>query len=201
MSVGIYIITNKINNKQYIGQSLNCKARSQMHLRSKGGAPILYNALKKYGKENFEVEIIAYPGISQLALDAVEKWKIKQYNTIAPYGYNIRDGGSGGGLDTEKTKQKKSIAKKGKNNPMFGYQFSNETKKKIAASLTGRKASEETKKKQSLSMTGKKHSAETLEKISNSSKGINKGKKHSKEHKKKISEGLKKYYQNKKMSE
>jgi hypothetical protein len=66
---------------------------------------------------------------------------------------------------SEETKKKISIS-------LSGRKRSEETKKKISISLTGRKVSNTSKKKNSLWHKGKKHSKETKEKISNSLKGM-----------------------------
>ena len=57
---GIYKIINKINNKIYIGQSINITERLKQHKRSlnKYFKYPLYNAFRKYGIDNFEFIII-----------------------------------------------------------------------------------------------------------------------------------------------
>ena len=84
----IYIIKNKINNKVYIGQtSRTIYSRFQQHinnaLRDEDDGMILYEAIRKYGKENFYVE----------ELECVEIKLLSFYNCIRPNGYNIREGG------------------------------------------------------------------------------------------------------------
>jgi hypothetical protein len=63
-NVGIYCFTNTINNKKYIGQSINLKARIKTHYSSyknpKYNHLALYKAFLKYGIENFQLEIIEY---------------------------------------------------------------------------------------------------------------------------------------------
>ena len=98
----IYKITNKINNKIYIGQTVkSVKVRFQQHLSTaknnksnclhRGYA--LHNALLKYGAENFQVETLGeYPDEE---LDAVEISIIKELGSLAPAGYNITAGGGG----------------------------------------------------------------------------------------------------------
>lgn len=64
---GIYKITNKINGHCYIGKSIDLKERLQEHFRIpfrdnqdyKKEYP-LYRAIKKYGKENFDIIILEY---------------------------------------------------------------------------------------------------------------------------------------------
>ena len=54
----IYKATNLINKKVYIGQTVKTlKERIYKHL-CEGKCPHFYRALKKYGKDNFEWEII-----------------------------------------------------------------------------------------------------------------------------------------------
>lgn len=94
---GIYIIKNDINDKVYIGQSINIHKRIQEHFwKSECSKDVSYNsalhtAIRKYGKEHFYYEILEECDASQL--DEREKEYIKQYNSISPNGYNILSGG------------------------------------------------------------------------------------------------------------
>ena len=54
---GIYQITNKVNNKIYIGQSIDIERRWNQHKYGKGSV-VLMNAIKKYGLDNFEFKIL-----------------------------------------------------------------------------------------------------------------------------------------------
>jgi hypothetical protein len=54
---GIYQITNKINNKIYIGQSIDIERRWNQHMYGKGSV-VLMNAITKYGLDNFEFKIL-----------------------------------------------------------------------------------------------------------------------------------------------
>ena len=61
--IGIYKITNTINNKVYIGQSIDIAKRWREHKRrafvqNKEYNKYLYNAFRKYGLENFSFEVI-----------------------------------------------------------------------------------------------------------------------------------------------
>lgn len=90
---GIYKIINKINNKIYIGQSINIELRWKRHLTLKDNMPI-HLAIQKYGQQNFILEIIEI--CPQEELNAKEIYWINQYNSKVPNGYNISDGGKGG---------------------------------------------------------------------------------------------------------
>lgn len=94
---GIYIIKNDINNKVYIGQSINIHKRIQEHFwKSECNKDVSYNsilhaAIRKYGKEHFYYEILEE--CDESLLDTLEKEYINKYNSISPNGYNILSGG------------------------------------------------------------------------------------------------------------
>lgn len=93
MVKAIYKITNLLNNKVYIGQSVNPQKRWWQHCNSAqvhcDEYPI-HNAIRKYGKDNFLFEVIEWTG----NYDNREMELIKQYNSISPNGYNISKGGA-----------------------------------------------------------------------------------------------------------
>lgn len=95
--VGIYKITNLVNNKVYIGQSINIEKRIKEHFwkatceKDISFNSILHQAIRKYGKENFIWEILEECSVEDI--DRLEQEYIKQYNCISPNGYNILVGG------------------------------------------------------------------------------------------------------------
>lgn len=104
---GIYKIINNINNKIYIGQSINIPQRIRIHFSTKSKNTPLYNAIKKYGKENFIVEIIEY--CDKELLNSKEQLYIKQYNCMVPYGYNLTSGGGSGHRLCAESREKMSF--------------------------------------------------------------------------------------------
>ena len=93
--IGIYKITNKINNKSYIGQSINIESR-WIHHRNypiKYSRYPLYLAFEKYGIENFNFEVIEECSCGEL--DEKEQYYISKYDTYNN-GYNQTLGGSSG---------------------------------------------------------------------------------------------------------
>lgn len=92
----LYLITNKINNKQYIGQtinSLNHRFNQHVaHAKLRVNTPIC-KAFNKYGKNNFSINLLEECSIS--ALNEKEKHYIQKYNTYYK-GYNATLGGAGG---------------------------------------------------------------------------------------------------------
>lgn len=90
--VGIYIIKNKINNKVYIGQSINIKNRWKGHIKaSKTNDSHLYRAIRKYGLENFDFDVLEE--CSKEYLDEKENYYILKYNSNnSDFGYNNTTG-------------------------------------------------------------------------------------------------------------
>ena len=108
----IYLITNLINNKKYVGQTIQGREarRWQEHfIFCVNYNKPLYNAIKKYGAENFEFKVIE-SDIPEDIIDEQEKYYIKYYNTfyLNGQGYNMTEGGQGihGYVHTEATKQR-----------------------------------------------------------------------------------------------
>ena len=111
----IYKITNKVNGKSYVGQTVNeVKERWKAHCRPsscKDGSQISF-AIQKYGKDNFTFEVID-TALAMDELNTKEITWIQSLNTLSPYGYNL----SSGGLNARKhqtTKDKISSSLKGK---------------------------------------------------------------------------------------
>lgn len=90
----IYKITNKNNNKTYIGQSINPEKRLKEHIYGRKNKKIPYfeRILRKYGIEEFTFEIIDKSN-NRDYIDYLEKKYIKKFNCIKPNGYNILKGG------------------------------------------------------------------------------------------------------------
>lgn len=94
MNYYIYLITNKRNNKQYVGQTINYEKRIKEHIYGRNGNKnsIIDRAIKKYGKNNFDFSVIEITKSSQEA-DRLEKKYIKEFKTLKPKGYNVLIGG------------------------------------------------------------------------------------------------------------
>ena len=92
----IYIIKNKINNKVYVGQTkVSIKLRFQNHLSAArcGRDYIIGKAIRKYGEENFYVELLEECLASEL--NEREMYWITFYNaTDNKFGYNMSLGGN-----------------------------------------------------------------------------------------------------------
>lgn len=182
----IYLITNLINGKKYVGQTIqSVKRRWDFHVCNAGGCVALKSAIKKYGKENFKIESI-YEASSLEELSKKESEYIVSYNTLAPNGYNLTTGGerpvfseetrkrmSEAGLgrvpwnkgltkedpriDRSTKMARKAMREKfGESGPNKGHKWSDEAREKASERMTGNVLSKDTKNKISESNMGKK---------------------------------------------
>jgi group I intron endonuclease len=120
----VYKIINMINKKIYIGKSNNVKKRWREHISYSNNKSHNYpisNAIRKYGKNNFSIEIVGEFLCEQKAYD-IEIECIYYYNSMDKnIGYNICPGGQGAGS--------------GAANHFYGKSFTQEHKNKISSSL------------------------------------------------------------------
>lgn len=146
----IYKITNKINNKIYIGQTINCiQQRFRQHLANKDNTR-LANSIRKYGKDNFTIEEIDSAETLE-ELNEKEIYWISYFNTMEhSVGFNMQFGGN------NKTHSEESKRKIGRANKGRRVYFTAETKEKLSKARKGKKFSEEHKKNLSESLKGKK---------------------------------------------
>lgn len=183
----IYKITNKLNDKIYIGQTNNPNRRWEQHksgaFKNSNDCPKLYNAIRKYGFENFKLDILT----NSMDIDDInilEEQYIINYDSKIN-GYNI----SNGGYNTEKsqeTKDKISKAKSGINHHYFGRHLSKEHREKISkhhiehgvsvgskSGMYGKTQTDEVKAIISKAHLGIPRSQEVKDKISKANSGKN----------------------------
>ncbi|MDD5649194.1 MAG: NUMOD3 domain-containing DNA-binding protein [Candidatus Nanoarchaeia archaeon] len=178
----VYLTTNLINGKQYIGDH-TININDKKYYIGSGGA--IYGAINKYGSNMFFKEILEWFSTRKEAFDAQEKY-IRLYKThISQGGYNKSPKGGlcVNGCHSEETKRKIGNSNKGK-------KCSEETKRKISKKSKLMWGKEEYQNKIKKSLIGKnlgKHpSIEAREKMRNGSINKNLGKKHSEETKQKM---------------
>jgi group I intron endonuclease len=118
----IYKVVNTINGKVYIGFDSNWPQRKKRHLKdssykkSVGYNDIFHKAIRKYGKENFEWQIIYQSKDGQNCLKEMEPHFIKEHNSYIYFnnsnGYNMTLGGDGvlGLKKSEESKLKTSLS-------------------------------------------------------------------------------------------
>jgi len=181
----LYLTTNIINGKQYIGSHLTDNPEDEYI----GSGKLIKNAIKKYGKENFRREILKECETIEEARK-LEESSIKKYNTLYPCGYNLHPEGGNMKDDNLPEYHKKRIgdALRGKKrDPKIGrkirkirikndsYKLSNEHKEKLRVANIG----------ENNPNWGKSKSSETIERIRES----NLGKLRSEETRKNMSKG------------
>lgn len=194
----IYLWTNLINNKKYVGQTQFFYERMSVYKR-KGATPFLQNAINKYGIDNFDITILEKCPLDKL--DEREQYWINFYSSYKREdGYNICQYASTtrGYRHTEETKnkiretrsQKEYIKPFKELNGMYGKHHTDEYKKMMSDFTKKQWENPEYRRKQSERMTGEKNyfydvhlygelnprygkhcSIETKEKISKSKKG------------------------------
>lgn len=91
----VYQITNTVNGMRYIGVTRDPRKRFLHHCSNPNSKSKSYlrDAIKKYGKENFRLEILLI-GERRYCFELEQKI-ISKFNTLSPNGYNICGGGEG----------------------------------------------------------------------------------------------------------
>jgi len=116
----IYKATNKVNNNCYVGFDCNWPYRKTAHKSAvkRGSNLVFHNAIRKYGFENFEWEILEESDNKDYLLKEREEFYIRKYNShyINGTGYNMTFGGEAtfGWIPSEETKRKISESNMGK---------------------------------------------------------------------------------------
>lgn len=98
----VYVYTNVVNGKTYVGQTKNLKNRHKRHLQA------VYNeytndynypihvAMREYGVENFKLQVIEYDLVDEDKIDEIETYYIKELHSLVnENGYNIATRGYG----------------------------------------------------------------------------------------------------------
>jgi group I intron endonuclease len=170
MKYTVYKITNKINGKVYIGKH-QTKNPYDTYM---GSGRAIKHAMKEYGKENFEKEVL-FIFDKSVEMDDKERELVNETFISTDKNYNLGVGGEGG--------------------PHFlGKKHSEETKKRLSEKMKGNKISDESRKKISESNRTRKISEDTKRKLSEKAKLRYRGE-HSEEIRTKISESIKKLHQ------
>jgi group I intron endonuclease len=173
---GIYLIFCLANQRVYIGQSKNVKARLGQHQASLRGNrhsnDYLQKAYNKYGVDMFVFRPCEYPeDTSPENLTAREKYWIEQFDSMNPRrGFNHKQAGPSGTY-SEEARAKMSAAHTGKPSNRKGHVMSDEQKQKLKGIGLGRKTSDETKAKLSIANKDQKNppiTEETRAKMSKS---------------------------------
>lgn len=155
----IYITTNLINGKKYIGQK---KGYSESYL---GSGKILKSAIKKYGRENFKRQIIDYASTKE-ELNFKEDYYIHKYNAHRSNNfYNISSSYTPNVWEDKTEEEKQALIETIRIAHLTGVYQSKEFREKISQVTSGDKNG----------MFGRHHSNESKKKMSENSKGMTSG--------------------------
>ncbi len=158
--------------KAYIGVTIRTlSARISSHCNSNH---VIGKALRKYGRNNFKQRILVVGEKDYIY--SIEKRAIEVFGTLAPLGYNLKEGGNVECSYTEQARAKMRAASKNR--------WSDPTERKRTSEATRKAMSRpEIKAKYENAFRGRKHSAETRAKIAEAGRG----RKHTAEAKAKMS--------------
>ena len=177
----IYKYTNKVNGKVYVGKTCTSLAKRARRGEGYRGCVYFWNAIQKYGWENFEPEILE-EGLTPEEATIKEVEYIEKYNSAdCEFGYNIVKEVQGDFSDT--TRIKLSERNKGENNPRWGCHISEEHRRKIIETNKKRVYTDEMRanisraQKKSYAegrvppMLGRNHTQEAKYRVSKANKG------------------------------
>lgn len=183
-------ISGKYNDMVYIGITSWKPEKRWQNGRGYYKQSRFYNAIQKYGFDNFVHEIL-FEGLTKEEAEQKEIELIAEYQSNnREFGYNIANGGNCTGTVSEETKKKISKANMG-NQYGKGRVLSEEHKRRISEAMKGNqhtkglkmpehvkrillesRQNEEVKRKIAIANTGKKHSEDTKKNLSDSHKGL-----------------------------
>jgi group I intron endonuclease len=163
MNGTIYCITNIVNGKKYIGQTVaigDSRWRRHKHNAVTNGKGHLYDSMRKYGINSFRFDILLDGIDTREKLNCLEMWTIDRFQTMNNRcGYNKTEGGFESKYSQE-SRNKMSVSAKAR----IRKPHSEEAKKKMSESKKGNTYGSSNK--------GNIHSEETKKKMSESKKGI-----------------------------
>ena len=129
----VYIHTNLINNKKYVGLTKQDPQKRWANGKHYSNSTHFKRAIEKYGWDNFDHQIVSF-GLTSDEASKLEKDLITKFNTTnEKYGYNLDSGGS---CTTHSEITKDRIRQK-----ITGIKRSPETIEKIRRASTGNKNS------------------------------------------------------------
>lgn len=164
MNIGeIYVITNRLNQKQYIGQAMlycrdghgtfkkhGAKGRFIQHCneakRGRYKCPRLEKSIHKHGQSSFQVDVLLQCRLEDM--NYYEELFINRFGTLSPSGYNLDTGGRNGRIISEETRRKMSENRQ-------GIRHTQETRERLRTANTGNSHTNETRAKMSTTRKGK----------------------------------------------
>lgn len=153
----IYQTTNLINQRVYIGKKHSSEFDSSYY----GSGTVLHEAVKKYGKENFDIKVLHWA-------KTIEELNQKEIEFITLYSnrklYNIAKGGTGGDTTSNHPDKQTIVNKRAEGLRAWYNSLTSEQKIKHNESIS------KSKKGKTPNRTNYRHSGETIDKIKKSNK-------------------------------
>ena len=175
----VYVHSHKDSGKCYVGQTVKTTERRwRYHDQSYKNSRYFCHALKKYGWDAFDHQIVAHGIATQSELDNLERLWIALLRSNNPeYGYNSESGGSSGVMNEESRKKLSESQKRIGNRPpsALGRKRSEETKARMRVALKSAKSNtnrtSEHVEKIAAQLRGVKHSPERIAAYSGDNSG------------------------------
>ena len=123
----IYLITNQINEKMYVGQSsrgICARLKNHISKAQNTSGLSLHRAMRKYGYDRFSINLLA-TAKDQEELNRLEMFWIKILNTKVPNGYNMTKGGETPQELSEESKEKHRVSHLGKRASKYRHDLDN----------------------------------------------------------------------------
>ena len=160
---GVYVFTCLANGKQYVGETVSIRDRMSKHKCCGKKETIPFKEdLEKHGWDAFDVYVEYLPAFDKESLIDLEEQMILKFKTLTPDGYNTKPRGQIINF-SEESRRKMSESQTGRTH-------STETRKKISEAAKGRTTTDETRKKMSQSQKGRTATEETRKKMRESGK-------------------------------
>ena len=141
----IYKVTDKTNNKVYIGQTINSlekRRRDHENAWSSKRCTLFDKMIHEIGKDNFHWEIIEDNITNLQELSNREIFWIKEHDSLYKNGegngHNLSTGGTNGWVHDESTIEILKKVNLGENNHMYGIRAENGMSKKVICTTTGK---------------------------------------------------------------
>lgn len=158
----VYMLRNKVNGKYYVGKTVRSLAHrwnGHKHSARTGSMLPIHCAIRKYGPDNFEVNVLYHATQEQTEAKLLEfeEFFIGVFrSTDQKYGYNVTEGGKGGKgrVISERQRQQHSEA-------MRGRKFTEAHKHKLVSALKRRKYGPEARLNMSKAAKNRRRSAES----------------------------------------
>jgi group I intron endonuclease len=108
----IYLITNAVTGRCYVGQTVSSLARRFGGHRAdaaSGRGRLLAKSMRKHGSDAFSIDALE-ADVPVSSLDDAERFWVQWYGTIVPAGYNLTSGGNRATKPSAETRAKLSAA-------------------------------------------------------------------------------------------